>query len=180
LWRTTYNLFSRRTRRQSRNRGGEEHPRGDFIQATIRILRMSCEHRCGQCIGQSCTACLRNQLKTDPQELCHYPNFPHCSMSNELMSASEAARRLGIRPATLYDWLGKSRYGLLEIRGQLVVIAYFQGGPKGQGRIQIPSSEVERLRELMRVPQMLSVPRRPPVPMSSFPGITVPLGRPNM
>ena len=101
-------------------------------------------------------------------------------MTEALLSVKKAAQRLGIKPTTLYDWLGKSRHGLLEIRGKLLVIDYFQGGAKGQGRIQIAATEVERIREMMRVPQMLTVPRRTPVQASSYPGITVPLGRPNV
>ncbi len=100
-------------------------------------------------------------------------------MDDKLLSTSEAARRLGIRPTTLYDWLGRSRAGLLVIRGQTVTIGYLQGGAKGQGRIRIPAAEIERLNELMRVTSVPVPTRRPSVPKLSFPGITVPLGRPN-
>lgn len=100
-------------------------------------------------------------------------------MSTDFLTVKEAAQRLGIQPTTLYDWLGQSRHGLLVIRGQQVTIDYFQGGAKGQGKIQIPASEVKRLRELMRVPQQLYVPRKSPVRAVSYPGITVPLGRPS-
>ncbi len=100
-------------------------------------------------------------------------------MDDKLLSTSEAARRLGIRPTTLYDWLGRSRAGLLVIRGQTVTIGYLQGGEKGQGRIRIPAVEIERLNELMRVTSVPVPTRRPPVPKQSFPGITVPLGRPS-
>jgi len=79
----------------------------------------------------------------------------------------------------LYGWLGDSDRGLLMIRGNPVTVNYFQGGPSGQGRIQIESSEIERLRELMRVTPQAYVPRRPPVRPTAFPGITVPLGRPD-
>jgi len=73
------------------------------------------------------------------------------AMNDDLLSVREAALRLGIQPTTLYDWLGSSRRGLLEIRGQRVSISYLQGGAKGQGRIWLEASEVERIRELMRV-----------------------------
>jgi hypothetical protein len=99
-------------------------------------------------------------------------------MDGELLAAREAARRLGMTVTTLYDWLGRSRHGLLEIRGQPVAITYFQGGAKGQGRIRIPAAEVERVLELMRV-QPRAVPQRaPPIRLAHFPGITVTLGRP--
>lgn len=99
-------------------------------------------------------------------------------MSEELLSAREAARRLGITVATLYDWLGQSDRGLLVIRGQPVTIDYLQGGSQGQGRIRIEIREVERIKDLMRVRPQRLAPRRQPIRQSSFPGITVPLGRP--
>src|SRR5262245_44218494 len=71
--------------------------------------------------------------------------------ASDLLSATEAARRLGITVTTLYDWLGKSDVGLLEIRGQRVTVRYFQGGPLGQGRIKIEIDEIERLKEIMHV-----------------------------
>jgi hypothetical protein len=100
-------------------------------------------------------------------------------MSGELLSAREAARWLGMAVASLYDWLGQSDRGLLVIRGQPVTIDYLQGGPRGQGRIRIEATEVERLKDLMRVQPQRIVPRRPPLRHQSFPGITVPLGRPD-
>jgi transposase-like protein len=99
-------------------------------------------------------------------------------MNDEYHSVHAAAQQLGIKSTTLYDWLGQSRHGLLVIRGQQVTIDYFQGGAKGQGRIQIPASEVERIRELMRVQTCSCLPRKPPVKNANYPGITVPLGRP--
>jgi hypothetical protein len=100
-------------------------------------------------------------------------------MPEEMLSAREAARRLGLAVSSLYDWLGQSDRGLLMIRGQLVTISYLQGGPQGQGRIRIEASEVERLRDLMRVrPQPLRA-RRAPIHRDVFPGITVTLGRPD-
>ena len=93
------------------------------------------------------------------------------------LSAHEAAKSLGIRVTTLYDWLGQSDHGLLIIRGEPTTIRYFQGGRNGQGRIQIDSDEVDRILELMRVvPQRTAV--RQPIRQQSFPGITVKLGIP--
>jgi hypothetical protein len=99
-------------------------------------------------------------------------------MSHDLLSPKEAARCLGITVTTLYDWLSQSDYGQLIIRGQKVSIEYFQGGAKGQGRIRFEASEVERIKELMRVRPSHSATRRPPTRQHIFPGITVPLGRP--
>jgi len=99
-------------------------------------------------------------------------------MSVELLTAQEAAVRLGIKVTTLYDWLGQSDHGLLEIHGQAVTIEYFQSGRRGQGKIQIFESEIKRLRELMRVQPRKAFTRRRPTPAISFPGIVVPLGRP--
>jgi hypothetical protein len=100
-------------------------------------------------------------------------------MSEEFLTAQEAAGRLGIAVASLYDWLGQSDRGLLVIRGQPVTIDYLQGGAQGQGRIRIEAGEVERLQNLMRVRPQPRLPRRPPSRQCSFPGITVPLGRPD-
>ncbi|WP_425619165.1 DNA-binding protein [Anatilimnocola sp. NA78] len=99
-------------------------------------------------------------------------------MEADYLQPREAARRLGISVTTLYDWLGQSDYGLLEIRGEKVTIDYLQGGAKGQGRIRILTSEVERLIEVMRVKPKYLPARRPPVRRDVFPGITVRLGRP--
>lgn len=95
-----------------------------------------------------------------------------------MLTVADAAERLGVTAATLYDWLGRSDRGLLVICGRPVTISYFQGGPRGQGRIRIEAAEVDRVRELMRVVPQAYVPRRPPVRTVSLPGITVPLGRP--
>ena len=100
------------------------------------------------------------------------------SSDQQLLSACEAARRLGITVTTLYDWLGRSRIGELEIRGRRVTISYLQGGARGQGRIRIEAHEVERVRELMRVAPIVPPPRRMPLRQHSFPHINVPLGRP--
>lgn len=99
-------------------------------------------------------------------------------MTEELLTAQEAARRLGISVATFYDWLGQSDRGLLIIRGQTATINYYQGGAKGQGRIHIEPNEVERIRDLMRVHAQPNQTRRRPIKSQGFPGITVPLGRP--
>jgi hypothetical protein len=101
-------------------------------------------------------------------------------VSDELLTAAAAAVRLGITVTTLYDWLGRSRVGELEIRGRRVTIDYLQAGARGQGRIRIEAHEVERLRELMRVATIAPPPpRRAPLRHDSFPGIVVPLGRPS-
>ena len=100
-------------------------------------------------------------------------------MTQDLLSVKEAARRLGLATASLYDWLGRSDRGRLVLRGRPVTIDYFQGGPQGQGRIRIEADEVERLKDLLRVRPQRTVPRRPPVRRCSFPGITVELGRPD-
>ncbi|QDU27238.1 hypothetical protein ETAA8_23250 [Anatilimnocola aggregata] len=99
-------------------------------------------------------------------------------MEDAYLKPTDAARRLGISVTTFYDWLGQSDYGLLEIRGERVRIDYLQGGAKGQGRIRIATSEVERIVELMRVQPKHLPERRPPVQRAAFPGITVPLGKP--
>lgn len=67
-------------------------------------------------------------------------------MEAEYISIREAAQRLGIQPSTLYDWLSRADYGLLEIHGEKIAIEYFQTGAKGQGRIRIAACEIERLR----------------------------------
>jgi transposase len=100
-------------------------------------------------------------------------------MSEELLSNTEAARRLGISRACLYDWLAQSNAGQFTLRGQHVVIDYLQGGARGEGRIKIAAKEVERLKELMRV-RPRPVPARPAPGQSHFPGITVTLGRPDV
>ena len=98
-------------------------------------------------------------------------------MADELLSAQDAARRLGMAVTSLYDWLGQSDQGLLVIRGQGVTINYLQGGPQGQGRILIEVAEIDRIRDLMRVRPQQCKPRRPPQ-KQQYPGIHVKLGRP--
>ena len=97
-------------------------------------------------------------------------------MDSDLLSTSDAGRRLGISTATVYQWLADSDAGTLVIRGQPVTIDYFQGGPRGQGRIKIESHEVERLKEAMRVAPRRVRKRRPPTRRHHYPGITVELG----
>jgi hypothetical protein len=96
-----------------------------------------------------------------------------------LLSANEAAERLGITKTSLYAWLAQSDAGNLVIRGVPFTIDYLQGGAKGQGRIKIESREVQRIREAMRVRPRPDRPRRPPRRRQTFPGITVKLGRPD-
>jgi len=100
-------------------------------------------------------------------------------MKSELLSAREAAQLLGIRAATLYEWLAQSDSGEFKIRGVPITINYLQGGRRGQGRIQIESGEVERLKEAMRVHPRQRPARQPLPRRQNFPGITVPLGRPD-
>lgn len=100
-------------------------------------------------------------------------------MSSPLLSTQEAAQRLGIAVSSLYDWLARSNAGKFVLRGQPFTVRYFQGGAQGQGRIQIEEAEIERLREAMRVHPQPVRPRCPPARFPHFPGITVPLGRPD-
>lgn len=64
------------------------------------------------------------------------------------------------------------------IRGAAVTIDYFQTGRRGQGRIHLEAHEVDRLRDLLRVRPQKPIPRRMPVNLSLYPGISVELGRP--
>ena len=99
-------------------------------------------------------------------------------MSRELLSSQEAARRLGISPTTLYDWLAQSNAGTFMLRGQPVTIRYYQTGRRGQGRIKIECQEVERLLALMRVSPTSTQIRRPPSKKASLNHITTRLARP--
>ena len=98
-------------------------------------------------------------------------------MADDLLFATEAARRLGISTSRFYDWLSLSDLGQFNIRGQPITIDYFQGGPKGQGPIRIAAREVERLIEASRVRPASF--RRPVERRSTYPGITVDLGLPS-
>jgi hypothetical protein len=100
-------------------------------------------------------------------------------MSDELLSTTETARRLGVSRATLYAWLGESDNGCFLLRGQPVTIQYLQSSARGQGRIKIEAQEVARLRDLMRVHPSPQTVRRPPIKQTRYPGIDVVLGRPN-
>ncbi len=101
---------------------------------------------------------------------------PPTAMENDLLTARDAARRLGISTASLYDWLTQSDAGTLVIRGEPLTVDYFQGGAKGQGRIRIEAQEVQRLKEAMRVRPRPVQQRRPPTRRHHYPGITVELG----
>jgi hypothetical protein len=98
-------------------------------------------------------------------------------MPEDWLTSREAARRLGISTASLYDWLADSTAGRFLLHGQPVTIQYFQSGARGQGRIKIEAQEVERLRDLMRVRPRPQTVRRPPIQQALFPGIYVKLGR---
>jgi hypothetical protein len=108
-----------------------------------------------------------------------YSRYEPRLLSEELLTAAETARRLGVTRATIYDWLGLSRRNLLEIHGRRVTIEFFQTGAKGQGRIRLEAMEVVRIKELLRVKPTTMLERRPPTRRQSFPHITVPLGRPD-
>lgn len=96
----------------------------------------------------------------------------------KLLAPSEAAIQLGIRTTTLYGWLGLARIGALILRGRPFELEFSQTGARGQGRIRIAQSEVERLRRHLIVqPQSVAL-RKPPARQVSFPGIHVTLGRP--
>ena len=98
-------------------------------------------------------------------------------MASELLNSTEAARRLGISVASLYDWLARSQRDEFLMRGQPCTINYLQGGAQGQGRIQIEVVEIERLKDAMRVQPQPK--RRLQYRPRQFPGINVRLGRPD-
>ncbi len=100
-------------------------------------------------------------------------------MVTELLTSHEAARRLGISPATLYDWLSQSDAGNFVIRGKPTTIHYYQGGRKGQGRIKIEPQEIQRLLALMSVSPKSGSIRRPVRPTTPFQHVTTKLGRPD-
>ena len=100
-------------------------------------------------------------------------------MRHELLSCGEAAAVLGLSKSTLYDWLSQSDAGDFVVRGKPTTIHYFQGGRKGQGRIKIAESEVNRLLSLMAVsPRSISY-RKTPRPKGSLQHITTNPGRPD-
>lgn len=96
-----------------------------------------------------------------------------------MLTPRQAAQRLGIRTTTLYGWLGLARIGELVLRGERFALQFLQTGPRGQGRILIAESEVDRLREHLVVRPRPVFTRKPPTPRTNFPGIHVPLGRPD-
>lgn len=98
---------------------------------------------------------------------------------DQLLTARDAAAKLGISVPTLYDWLGRSDVGDFRLRGEPFTVNYLQGGARGQGRILIEAAEIERIKQAMRVQPQSCRARRRPVLRQSFPGITVPLGRPD-
>jgi len=100
-------------------------------------------------------------------------------MPDKLLNSREAAKQLGLSVASLYEWLARSDCGEFILRGEPFTINYFQGGARGQGRIQIETSEIERIKEAMRVRPKAVPRRRQPIQTGHFPGITVPLGRPD-
>ncbi|MFH1300088.1 MAG: DNA-binding protein [Planctomycetota bacterium] len=100
-------------------------------------------------------------------------------MATDWLTAQQAAEELGISVLTLYDWLAQSDRGEFAIRGQSQAISYFQGGRRGQGRIRIELAEIKRLKEEMRVKPLTLARRRRPSNSKVYPGITVPLGRPD-
>jgi len=100
-------------------------------------------------------------------------------MATDWLTARQAAEELGISVLTFYDWLTQSDRGEFVLRGQALVINYFQGGRRGQGRIRIEKSEIGRIKEEMRVKPFTRARRRRPTNSKVYPGITVPLGRPN-
>jgi len=100
-------------------------------------------------------------------------------MHDTLLTSNEAAERLGLSRAGFYAWLAASDAGTFVLRGQDFTIEYFQSGAKGQGRIQIAESEIQRILEAMKVRPKRLVPRRRTRSTMHFPGITVPLGVPD-
>ncbi|QDU47872.1 helix-turn-helix domain-containing protein [Gimesia panareensis] len=100
-------------------------------------------------------------------------------MATDWLTAQQAAEELGISVLTFYDWLAQSDRGEFAIRGQSQSINYFQGGRRGQGRIRIEPAEIKRLKEEMRVKPFTETRRRRPTNSKVYPGITVPLGRPD-
>lgn len=99
-------------------------------------------------------------------------------MPTFLLNAKQAAERLGLSRAGFYAWIAASDAGTLVLRGQNFTIEYFQGGAKGQGRIRITESEINRILDAMKARPRKIVPRKKSLSHGHFPGITVPLGIP--
>jgi hypothetical protein len=100
-------------------------------------------------------------------------------MSQHFLTTREAAKRLGFAVSTLYSWLAQSDSGTFYLQGEQITIEYSQTGAKGQGHIRIAAQEVDRLMEAMKAAPRPPRQRRPPRAQVKFPGITVPLGRPD-
>lgn len=100
-------------------------------------------------------------------------------MPSELLSAVQAARRLGISVLTLYGWLRQSNAGVFEICGQNVTIVHYQTGPRGQGRIRIECEEIDRLLSIMRVSPKPVAFQKKPAKKRALQHITAKLGRPD-
>lgn len=100
-------------------------------------------------------------------------------MAGKSRSAREAAQELGIDVSTFYGWLSQSDAGTFSLQGQPITIDYRQTGANGQGRIKIEAAEVERLNQAMQARPKMVPKRRRPTRRLQFPGITVPLGRPD-
>lgn len=104
--------------------------------------------------------------------------FSSLSVAKLLLNSRDAAAALGVSVATLYAWLAQSDAREFQVRGQPFTIDYLQGGRRGQGRIRIESSEIDRLLEAMRAIPIRKLARRPLQQRRHFPGISVPLGLP--
>jgi hypothetical protein len=151
------------------------------FQLTVgfRTTRAACEGHAFRIEFNDRSKVERSCRKADERRLCEELRYRVRPVSDSLLTAADAARRLGISVTTLYDWLGQSDCGILVLRGKSVTIGYFQGGARGQGRIRVESREVDRILELMRVQPRPIAMRRQPIRRDAFPGITVPLGNPN-
>ena len=104
------------------------------------------------------------------QSFISHPRSVAADMSGKLLSSQEAAQRLGISVTSLYDWLARSDRGQFVLRGQRLTIQYLQGGARGQGRIKLEESEIERLKDAMRVHPHPSVARHQTVRRSIIRG----------
>jgi len=121
---------------------------------------------------------MRHSGDTLAQSFCSLQRWGAPAMSGKLRSSREAAQQFGISVTSLYDWLARSDIGEFMLRGQPFTICYLQGGARGQGRIQIEASEIQRIKDAMRVHPQPRPKRRQAIQPRNYPGITVPLGRP--
>ena len=124
---------------------------------------------------QGNTTCV---LESEPPRF-HVRRFGKPTVDNQLLNSKDAATALGLSVSTLYSWLMQSDAGAFEIRGQPVTICYYQGGRRGQGRIRIGQSEIERLLSLMRVSPRPNPLRKKPMKKPALQHITARLGRPD-